>query len=187
MKRLKIKNATADSKSIIPVKEGTKKRILGITVAVLLVAVCAAIGVNWYLNAVISNSEKNETYQDGGYFTGNDDSYFDTARYTRRQARDEAISVLKSVVNDEKSGTEAKLEASLQINDYAVRSEQETMIENQIAAKGYEDCIVFVGTDNASVVVKTDGLEPAEAARIIDIVVSETKLNASVIKIIELK
>ncbi len=87
--------------------------------------------------------------------TSADDDYFDTARYTRQQSRDEAIGVLKSVVNNENADDQSRLEAADKINGYAVRSEQEKAIENQIIAKGSGDCIVFVGEDNACVVVKT--------------------------------
>ena len=76
--------------------------------------------------------------------------------------------------------------ASEDISGYAKRAEMETSIENQIKAKGFEECIVFLGADNASIVVKTEGLEPAEAAQITDIVVAETGFSAAVVKIIEL-
>ena len=82
---------------------------------------------------------------------------------------------------------QSRLEAADKINGYAVRSEQEKAIENQIIAKGFEDCIVFVGEDNACVVVKTDGLTSAQAAQILDIIASATHLNSNVIKIIEMK
>ena len=95
--------------------------------------------------------------------------------------------MLKSIVNNENADDQSRLEAADKINGYAVRSEQEKAIENQIIAKGFEDCIVFVGEDNACVVVKTDGLTSAQAAQILDIIASATHLNSNVIKIIEMK
>ncbi len=119
--------------------------------------------------------------------TSEDDSYFDQARYTRKQSRDEAISVFRSVIENENADSEARLEASENINEYAVRSEKETAAENQIKAKGFEECIVYIGEDNASVMVQTDGLTSEQAAQILDIVAAETNLNANVIKIIEVE
>ena len=46
---------------------------------------------------------------------------------------------------------------------------------------------MFVGEDNACVVVKTDGLTSAQAAQMLDIIASATHLNSNVIKIIEMK
>ena len=60
------------------------------------------------------------------------------------------------------------------------------MLENIIMAKGFTDCIAYVGADNVSIVVESQGLEPHEAAQIMDIVASETKFSTDVIKIIEI-
>lgn len=155
-------------------------------IAFLTVAVIVAVGIG----RRVSSGKKTvpETVgTDKTVKTSADDDYFDTARYTRQQSRDEAIGVLKSVVNNENADDQSRLEAADKINGYAVRSEQEKAIENQIIAKGFEDCIVFVGEDNACVVVKTDGLTSAQAAQILDIIASATHLNSNVIKIIEMK
>lgn len=152
----------------------------------LTVAVIVAVVINWKVTG--GYKEKPETLSgETDVMSEKDDDYFDNARYTRVQSRDEAIGVLKSIVNNEKADSQSRLDASESINQYAVRSEQEVSIENQIKAKNFEDCIVFIGQDNASVVVKTNGLTGEEAAQILDIVASCTKLNANVIKIIEMK
>ena len=139
-------------------------------IAFLTVAVIVAVGIGWR----VSSGKKTvpETVgTDKTVKTSADDDYF----------------VLKSIVNNENADDQSRLEAADKINGYAVRSEQEKAIENQIIAKGFEDCIVFVGEDNACVVVKTDGLTSAQAAQILDIIASATHLNSNVIKIIEMK
>lgn len=155
-------------------------------IAFLTVAVIVAVGIGWRISSS-KDSAPETAGSDASVRTSADDDYFDNARYTRRQSRDEAIGVLKSIVNNENADEQSRLEAADAINGYAVRSEQEKAVENQITAKGFEDCIVFVGEDNACVVVKTDGLTSAQAAQIMDIIASATHLNSNVIKIIEMK
>ena len=161
--------------------------ILGLTAVI-----CVAVFINWqYVQAEQTNNQNEENKKTLGeesfVKSGDDDTYFDNARFTREQSRNEAISVLKSIVDNENADGNAKLKATEDINEYAVRTEKEASIENQIKAKGYAECIVFLGDDNASVVVQTEGLKTEQAAQIIDLVVSETNLNANVVKIIEMK
>ena len=47
--------------------------------------------------------------------------------------------------------------------------------------------MVFITDDSVTVTVKTQGLQPADTAKITDIVVSETKFPADKIKIVEVK
>ena len=63
----------------------------------------------------------------------------------------------------------------------------EAQIENLITAKGYTDCVAFLGEDSISVVVSAmeNGMTDADAARIGEIVMEQTGLKADQIKIIE--
>ena len=158
----------------------------------LSAVVCIVCVVNFIFSSL---SDKNETVfetegSDGTEVkTSEDDSYFDNARYNRSQSRDKAVNTLKSIADDETYDEESRTQASMDIAEYAERTEQETRMESQILAKGYSDCIVLLGDDNASVVVQTsqDALTAEEATRIIDIVTAESGLSSDVIKIIELK
>ena len=47
--------------------------------------------------------------------------------------------------------------------------ESETVIEDLVKASGFEDCVVYLDGENASIVVKSDGLTPAQAAQIKEI------------------
>ncbi len=155
----------------------------------LSLVIAAAVFVNWQFikNETSDKSKENEDKILGEQsYVNAEDSYVDNARYTREQSRNEAISVLKTIADNENADAETRMAASEDISGYAKRAEMETSIENQIKAKGFEECIVFLGADNASIVVKTEGLEPAEAAQITDIVVAETGFSAAVVKIIEL-
>jgi len=69
----------------------------------------------------------------------------------------------------------------------AANTLSEAQIENLVIAKGYSECICFIDDTGASVVVAAleNGLADADTARITEIVIEETGLPASQIKIIE--
>ena len=54
-------------------------------------------------------------------------------------------------------------------------------------AKGYADCVAFMGENSISVVVSAaeDGLQTEDVAKITDIVLSETKYTADQLTIME--
>lgn len=113
-------------------------------------------------------------------------SYFDTARLSRQQARDSAISMLQEAELDENATEDVLNEASLALQVLASYTVAEAKIESLVTAKGYEDCVVFMGEDSCSVVVADpDGVDSTDAARIKDIVISETDYTAAQIKIME--
>lgn len=130
--------------------------------------------------------EQGETAQDG---TGSTQSgaYFSTARLNRQQARDNALSLLQEAAADEKADKKVVDEANASIQTMASYTMTEAQIENLVTAKGYADCVAFLGENSISVVVSAmeNGMTDADAARIGEIVKEQTGLNADQIKIIE--
>ena len=63
----------------------------------------------------------------------------------------------------------------------------EGQVENLIIAKGYADCVAFMGENSISVVVSAaeDGLQMEDVAKITDIVLRETDYAADQITIME--
>lgn len=119
--------------------------------------------------------------------TAENGSYFSTARLNRQQARDNALSLLQEAAKDEKADQTAVDEANASIQTMANATVTEAQIENLITAKGYTDCVAFLGEDSISVVVSAldNGMTDADAARIGEIVMEQTGLKADQIKIIE--
>ena len=119
--------------------------------------------------------------------TAESGSYFSTARLNRQQARDNALSLLQEAAKDEKADQTAVDEANASIQTMADATVTEAQIENLITAKGYTDCVAFLGEDSISVVVSAldNGMTDADAARIGEIVMEQTGLKADQIKIIE--
>lgn len=119
--------------------------------------------------------------------TTTDDSYFADARLNRQQARDSALALLQQAASDEKADAATIDKANQSIQTMASNTLSEAQIENLVTAKGYTNCVAFLGDGTISVVVSApDGkLTDADIARISEIVKQETGLNASQIKIIQ--
>ena len=116
-------------------------------------------------------------------YTGSD--YFASARLTRQQARDNAISLLQEAAEQENADAAVANEASQGIQVLASYTLAEAQIENLVTAKGYTDCVAFMGDESVSVVVSTKSgdLTAEDVAKITDITMTETGLPAGNIKI----
>lgn len=171
---------------------------LAVAAAVLLL-VCAAVYMNWrYTDNIQKNagktlgqttlvsSQDGEKGQEPAAAPAEDD-YFATARLSRKQARDNAISMLREAESDENAEQSVLNEASQTLQVLAAYTVAESQIESLVTAKGYADCVVFMGAESVSVVVAPPegGLTATDAARIKDIVISETDYTAEQIKIME--
>ena len=113
------------------------------------------------------------------------DSYFSSVQISRQRTRDEAIEVLQSVVDNQSSTETAKNEALAEINKLATVMEIEANIETLIIAKGFEECVAVISGENASVVVKSDGLIPSQISQINEIVYQQAGIMPVNITIIE--
>lgn len=113
--------------------------------------------------------------------------YFASARLNRQQARDSALSLLQEAAGDEKAEQAAVDQANTAIQTMATYTLAEANIENLVTAKGYTDCVAFLSDNSISVVVSNNGtpLSDTDTAKISEIVMEETGLKTSQIKIIE--
>lgn len=165
-------------------------------VLAVLVLVGASVYLNWRYADNVAETDKilgqatlvNENGE--GVSLTNDaaeNDYFATARLSRKQARDSAISMLQEAEIDENATEDVCNEASQTLQVLAGYTVAESQIENLVTAKGYADCVVFMGSDSCSVVVASgeEGLTATDVARIKDIVINETQYTAGQIKIME--
>ncbi|MDD3346332.1 SpoIIIAH-like family protein [Oscillibacter sp.] len=174
-------------------------------VATMAVLVCAAVGLNWKFTgdqakdaakqtqetgtkilgeaALVSGEESDAPVDETAVYTGSD--YFASARLTRQQARDNAITLLQEAAEQKDAEQSVANEASTGIQVLASYTLKEAQIENLVTAKGYQDCVAFMGEDSISVVVSKDegDLTAEDVAKITDIAKTETGFPASGIKI----
>ena len=172
-----------------------KKRAV---VATVLLFVCAAVYMNWRYagsledtskvlgESTLVSGEKTDQSSTNGQQTNPENDYFATARLSRKQARDNAINMLKDAAADENADQSVLNEASETLQVLAGYTVAESQIENLVTAKGYTDCVAFMGAESISVVVgDQDGLDATDVARIMDIVVQETGYEPNQIKVLE--
>ena len=111
--------------------------------------------------------------------------YFASVRLARQEARDSAVTLLQEAMayseNDQAVTTSAQLE---EIVDTALC---EAQIESLVIAKGYKDCVAYIGEDGISVAVAApeEGFADADVAVIADIVLTQSQFSMEDIRIVE--
>ena len=188
-------------------KQVWKRNIVAATV---LLFVCAAVYLNWRYASNISDLGQESDQKVLGQSTlvngeAEDEKtaqaeseeetigtaagdYFASARLSRQQARDNAISLLREAAESESADAAVANEAAETIQVLAGYAIAEAQIENLVTAKGYAECVAFMGEDSISIVVSTgteDPLSAEDVACITDIVLNETDYTAGQIKIVE--
>jgi stage III sporulation protein AH len=113
------------------------------------------------------------------------DSYFSAVQVSRQRARDEALEVLQSIVDSENADEAARNEALKQIAKLAEEMSQESGIESLVVAKGFEACVAVISNGSASIVVKGEGLLPAQLSQINEIVYEQAGIAPVNVTIIE--
>ncbi len=177
-----------------------KRQIVFLSMALV---VCIAVYLNWrYLDRVelpsdsmvsVNGTEESEEGKTLGQaqlvetVATDVDTYFTECRLSKQQTRDEALELLKSVASSEESPAETKEKANNDMIGLAKTTDTEGTIESLVKAKGFEECMVYIGEDAVNVIVATTGLTAEQAAQINEIVISESGMEASKIKIVEIK
>ncbi|MDE5853017.1 MAG: SpoIIIAH-like family protein [Oscillospiraceae bacterium] len=107
------------------------------------------------------------------------DDYFTQARLDKKTSHDEATDDISKLLSSSDISEEQRANATAQVLKIAEMGEQETSIENQVKAKGFEDCVAYVEADRVNVTVKIADMNAQQAAQIKDIIVSTTGISAS--------
>ncbi len=113
--------------------------------------------------------------------------YFAQARLQKTVSRDEAVQTLQSIMGGGDITGEEAVTTALDAVQLSARIESEGRIESLIRAQGFEDCVVYLDGDTAKVVVRTPGLEAADAAVIKDLILGEVSVTPENIRIFEVK
>ena len=115
--------------------------------------------------------------------------FFEQARLSRTKSRDEALDTLQKSLKNAKLTDEEKetltAQLSAQIDSIAAENEIETLLK----AKGFVDCVVFIGEDTVDVTVMTTNaqLGQSEVAQIRDAVLERCEVAAQDITVVEVR
>ncbi len=115
------------------------------------------------------------------------ENFFVSFRLEREQARSETLDILKELLENPQSDDDIKKRAQEKILAMSDRIEKEKEIESLIRARGYPEALAFLHDDAIDIIIKTEGLEREDVARIGDIVAKSTGLSFSNVTIIEKK
>ena len=168
---------------------------------IILACLTLILGAAIYMNYAFSTAEQDISsadadiesteavnYGDAAFVNADSGTdYFAQVRLARMTSRDEAVETLATILG----GGDLSDEESASYTNEAVNlsrlSESESTVENLIKAQGFEDCVVYLNGSTASIVVKSDGLVPSEAAQIKDILLTEVTIPTENIRIFEVK
>ncbi|WP_019678855.1 SpoIIIAH-like family protein [Ruminococcus flavefaciens] len=115
------------------------------------------------------------------------DDYFAQARLDKLKDRDEAVQTLQTMIGGGDVTEDEMVVNALDAVEVSKLIESEGTIESLIKAQGFQDCVAYLDGKNAKIVVKTEGLDKAQAASIKDIILGETEVPAENIRIFEVK
>ena len=164
--------------------------------ATLVVALGAAVFVNWYYtgnNSTIQSPEETtetEYVQNLGEAkyvnaTGEEADYFSEVKLNRQKSRDEALDALDKSLEKAKSGSNEAKEITKSIDELTAMIKLESDVEALISAKLASECVAVINEKSAQVVVSKDALSEDAALQIIDVITTNTDLSADKIKITE--
>lgn len=168
----------------------------------ILVTVCCGIYLNWIggggtdtkdlaetLNSdklmndslLVMGDQAEELPQEENNIT----DYFAAVRLSRQKARDSAITLLQEAMSYGEE--QANQETSAQLEQIIQTALVESTIESLVIAKGYTDCVAYISEDGISVAVASPegGMQQADVAVIADIVLSQTQLELTQIRVVE--
>ena len=175
--------------------------------AAILVTVCAGIYVNWLYTEDAATSDLTDTLnaekvmsdetlvlsEDMAALAAGEElqttagDYFAAVRLSRQQARDSALNLLQEAMSY--TDTTKASESSAQLEDIVQTALTEAQIESLIIAKGYTDCVAYMGNDGISVAVASPegGLQKADVAVIADIVMNQSEYTLDEIRVVEVQ
>lgn len=165
-------------------------------VATVLVLICAGVYLNW--NAAQTPAvELSQTLDAQQVMALSEEPAEEAAalpvdsfaqiRLSRQESRDSAVELLQQTMSYEDTDSDEAAAAAL---DHIVSAAlAESQIESLVIAKGFADCVAYMGEDVISVAVSApaEGLSEADVAMISDIVTTQSDYTLDEIRVIEVK
>ncbi|WP_053957123.1 SpoIIIAH-like family protein [Inediibacterium massiliense] len=111
-------------------------------------------------------------------------NYFIESRLNMNLEREKMVSLLNEIINNDKTDEENRKAATNEKMKLIDIMNKEKVIENLIQSKGFEDALVFITENSVNVIVGIEQLADSDVAKILDIVMRETKYSPEHIKIL---
>ncbi|MBP3761705.1 MAG: SpoIIIAH-like family protein [Ruminococcus sp.] len=142
----------------------------------------------------VANTEDTMNYGDTEFVNAqpepvavSSDDYFAQARLDKMNNRDEAVQTLQTMIGGGDVSEDEMVVNAIDAVEVSKLIESEGTIESLVKAQGFEDCVAYLDGETAKVVVKTEGLDKAQAASIKEIILGESEVSVENIRIFEVK
>lgn len=119
--------------------------------------------------------------------TDSSEEYFAKARIDKQASREEAKETLRSIYG---GGDMTKDELAVVAQDAQQLTdlmEAENKIETTLKAQGFEDVLCYLSDNSANIIVKSSGLDTAQAAQIKSALLAEVEVAGENITIVEVQ
>jgi stage III sporulation protein AH len=181
-----------------------------ILTATLIVALGAAVAVNWYYTNTPQTEDDVTTQQVSGnlgdslYVGGTtaastttavsnekDDAkqsdYFASAKLKRKQSHDEIIDNIEDIAESDDIDSDTKKTITLLLSDFQSDIKAETDVENLISAKTGGECLVIINEGACQVILEKNTLNDLLILQITEIIEKNTEISSENLTIIEAK
>lgn len=167
-----------------------------IVIASLTVLLGAAVAVNFAIGSGKKATVKPDTQVSAGAYgdtsfvsntLSDGEAYFAKARLDKQQSRDEAAQVLAGMYQGGDMTVDELTVVESNAKLLSDRMNSEVKIETMIKAQGFADALCYLSDSGANIIVKTNGLDAAGAAKIKNALLSEVDVPNDNITIVEVK
>lgn len=155
---------------------GKKKKIFILTGMVALLVLTGVLNIVLNTTADVGTKDVNSDVIYTDFFTA--------YKADRTTSREQSMLYYDEIIKSDQYSAETKAEAQAAKVALTESMETELVLEGLIKALGFDDVVVTSTTENINVIVKCEELTGTQASRIKQIVVTETKAEATNIRII---
>ena len=161
--------------------------------AAILLALGAAVYVNWQFNSSAASAPKevnatvactNDEAVETVALSKEQRDYFATERTKRQATQDKVIDEAKEVFDLENAGADEVSEAQKKVEQILKNFTIQDSIESIIKAKGFSECMCYISDDGVTVVVPEAELSDSTALIIDDAVISHYDVSYENISIV---
>ena len=184
-----------------------KRKLLAAT---MIIALGAAVTVNWFYNSknyASENATDYAGYSDGGnlgdsilvagtvQYSENENervesensAYFSQAKLKRSEANDEILDLIDELTEKESLTALDMTKLSTSFEDYKTAVKCQSDAENLILAKTGSECIVIINGNTCQVIMEKNTLNDTVIFQISEIIEKNTNISAENLSIIEIK
>ena len=162
-----------------------KKQILAAT---LIVALAAAVTVNWYYSKPKSDaSAKTSTVAEDTTAVASNAEYFASAKLEQKNVKDEIEEKIEKILKNENVSEDEKAKLTTLLEQFKSTLKAQTDCEEMIKAKIGGECVVIINGEKAQVIIENGKSNDSTILQITEIIENNTPVSPENLTIIEAK